>query len=331
MLNHKKHGIVLLNSAMFFVVEDLCALIGNNYYIGTFKEKFLMNFFKLNNLGKASNYILIVIASFIYAAGISLFLDKNSLAAGGVTGIAVIFNRVTGIETGTLYFLFNIPIIAFGMHKFGFRFIFKTLFAVFFTSIFTNLLSIFGSATDDLLLASLAGSFLMAVGIGLIFKTGGTTGGTDIIIKVLRVKYPHLKTGFLFLMTDCIIVAGSFFVFKSVDIALYALLSVFVTGRALDWVLYGGDEVKLVLIVTDFWESVGKRLIAEADVGLTYLNGMGGYTMRDKKVIMCVVKNQTAPKIERIVKEEDRKAFMIVSSANEIFGEGYKDIYKDKL
>lgn len=290
-----------------------------------------MNLFKLSNFGKASNYVLIVIASFIYAAGISLFLDKNSLAAGGVTGIAVIFNRITGIETGTLYFLFNIPIVLFGMYKFGFKFIFKTLFAVLLTSIFTNLLGIFDSITNDLLLASLTGSFLLAVGIGLIFKAGGTTGGIDIIVKILRMKYPHLKTGFLFLMMDCIIVTGSFFVFKSVDIALYALLSVFVTGKALDWVLYGGDEVKLVLIITDSWEIVGNRLMKEVDVGITYLNGKGGYTMRDKNVIMCVAKNQTAPKIEEIVKEEDRRAFMIVSSANEIFGEGYKDIFKEKL
>ncbi len=290
-----------------------------------------MKVFKSNKLNQTASYLTIVAASVVYAAGISLFLDKNGLAAGGVTGISVILNRVTGIETGTLYFLVNIPIMIFGAYRFGIKFILKTFLAVSCTSVFTNALSRFEPITEDLLLASLAGSFMIAIGIGLIFKAGGTTGGTDIIVKALRAKYPHIKTGFLFLTIDCVIVASSFFVFKSVDIAMYALLSVIVAGRALDWVLYGGDEVKLVFIITDSWEKVGLRLMSELDVGVTYLNGKGGYTRRDKKVIMCVAKNQTAPRIEEIIKQEDNRAFMIISSANEIFGEGYKDIYKEKL
>lgn len=290
-----------------------------------------MKVFKSNKLNQTASYLTIVAASVVYAAGISLFLDKNGLAAGGVTGISVILNRVTGLETGTLYFLINIPIMIFGAYRFGIKFILKTFLAVSCTSVFTNALSRFEPITEDLLLASLAGSFMIAIGIGLIFKAGGTTGGTDIIVKALRAKYPHIKTGFLFLTIDCVIVASSFFVFKSVDIAMYALLSVIVAGRALDWVLYGGDEVKLVFIITDSWEKVGLRLMSELDVGVTYLDGKGGYTRRDKKVIMCVAKNQTAPRIEEIIKQEDNRAFMIISSANEIFGEGYKDIFKEKL
>lgn len=286
---------------------------------------------KSKKLNSVISYGVIAVASFVYAAGISLFLDKNGLAAGGVTGISVILNRVTGMGTGTLYFLLNIPIIIFGAWKFGFKFIFKTFFAVICTSVFTDVLGQFNSVTEDLLLAALAGSFLMAVGMGLIFKAGGTTGGMDIIIKVLRLKYPYLKTGFLFLVLDGIIVACSFFVLGSIEVALYAALSVLIAGKALDWVLYGGDEVKLVFIITDAWEKIGLRLMSELDVGITYLNGKGGYTRRDKTVIMCVAKNQIAPRIEEIIKEEDNRAFMIVSSANEIFGEGYKDIYKEKL
>lgn len=290
-----------------------------------------MKLFKSDKLTQTVSYLIIAVASLVYAAGISLFLDKNGLAAGGVTGISVILNRITGIETGTLYFLINIPIIIFGVWKFGFKFIFKTFFAVACTSLFTNLFGKFGPVTDDLLLAAVAGSFMLAVGIGLILRAGGTTGGTDIIVKALRMRYPHLKTGFLFLATDCAIVLCAFFVLGSVEVALYTLLSVIVAGKALDWVLYGGDEVKLVFIITDSWEKVGLRLMSELDVGITYLNGKGGYTRSDKTVIMCVAKKQVAPRIEGIIREEDKRAFMIVSSANEIFGEGYKDIYKEKL
>ena len=130
--------------------------------------------------------LLIFVASLIFGAGISLFLDPNNLAPGGVTGISVILNRLSGVDTGTLYLIINIPIIILGIWKFGLRFMAKTAYAVVLTSWATNLLAPYGPATEDPLLAALTGSVLMALGIGMIFKAGATTGGTDIIIKLFR-------------------------------------------------------------------------------------------------------------------------------------------------
>jgi len=277
------------------------------------------------------NILIIIAASFIYAVGISLFLDPNQLAPGGVTGIAVILNHLVSIETGTLYFILNVPIILLGIWKFGVRFIAKTAFAIIVISLFTNLLAPYGALTTDLLLAGAIGGILIAIGIGLIFKAGATTGGTDIIIKVLRQKYRHLKTGFLFLCTDVIIVTISGFVFQDLNVAFYALATVIISGKALDYVLYGGDEAKMMFIVTEKPDEIGRRLMHELEVGITYLQGKGGWTGRNKMVIFTLVPKRLGPEVEEIVKVEDPEAFMVISSANEIYGEGYKDFFADAL
>ncbi len=280
---------------------------------------------------KCLDYVVITAASFIYAISVSLFLDPNSLAPGGVTGIAIIFNRLFGLETGTWMLIINIPILAVGMWKFGFRFIISTLYCTAVTSVFTNILTPVGAITADPLLASLAGSTLMALGMGMVFKAGSTTGGTDIIIKLLRLKFPHLKTGFWFLLTDAIIVAASAFVFKDVDKALYAGITAFVTSFMLDLVLYGRDGAKLLYIISDHSEAITKRLLEELDIGVTHVQGSGAYSGKEKNVIMCAIKKQLSPKAEEIVRTEDPFAFMIVTSATEIYGEGYKNIFSEKL
>ena len=277
------------------------------------------------------NVLMIMVASLIYAVGISCFLDPNQLAPGGITGIAVILNRLVNIETGTLYFWLNVPIVLFGIKKFGLRFMAKTAFAIIMVSVFTNILSSVGALTTDLLMAGAAGGILIALGIGLIFKAGATTGGTDIIVKALRQKYRHLKTGFIFLCSDIIIVSISGIVFRDLNIVFYALVTVIISGRALDYVLYGGDEAKMIYVMTDKPEEIGERLMNELEVGITYLQGKGGWKDTEKLVVFTVVPKRLGPQVEEIVKNEDPKAFMIISSANEIYGEGYKDFFGEVI
>lgn len=277
------------------------------------------------------DYGCITIASFIYAIAVSLFLDPNSLAPGGVTGIAIILNRLIGIETGTMMLILNIPILLLGVWKFGVKFIISTIYCTAITSMFTNLLTPIGAVTTDPFLAAIVGGTLMAVGIGLVFKAGATTGGTDIIIKVLKLKFLHLKTGALFLITDAIIVTTSALVFQDMDKALYAGLTVMITSFMLDLVLYGRDGAKLIYIISDKSEAITKRILEELDIGVTHIQGTGAYSKKEKNVIMCAIRKQLAPKAEAIVKEEDPLAFMIVTSAMEIYGEGYKSYFSEKL
>lgn len=276
-------------------------------------------------------YIVMTSAAFVYAVGISLFLDPNNLAPGGVSGIAIILNRVIHVPTGTLLFLLNVPILGLGIWKFGWRFIASTIYVTFISSWFIDLLSVFKPVTTDPLLASIAGSALQAVGIAVVFKCGSTTGGTDIIIKLLRLRFKHLKTSVLFFLTDVVIVAISGFVFQDFNTAMYAGIAVIVNSIGVDAVLYGPDEAKLLYIISDKHLPIAERLMEELDIGATYLRGEGAYTHHDKQVIMCVTKKQMAPRAQEIVKQEDPEAFMIITRASEIYGEGYKDINGDIL
>lgn len=275
--------------------------------------------------------VIILVGTFIYAAGIGLFLDPNELAPGGVVGLSVILSHSVGVETGTWYFLLNIPIVILGWWKFGARFISYSFFAVAFNSIFTNIFGHFSAITDNLFLASIAGSILVGTGIGLVLRTGATTGGMDIVIKVLRKKYPAIKTSTFFITIDIIIVAIAGFVFKDFNLAMYAFITVVLQGRVMDFILYGSDEARLIYIVSDKAEEMLPRILEELEIGATVLTGKGGYSNKEREIIMCVIKKRGTPKLEEIVKEVDGKAFMIITSANEIYGEGYKNILVDQL
>ncbi len=277
------------------------------------------------------NYLMLFIAAILYGASISLFLDPNDIAPGGVSGLSIIINRLIPIGTGTLMLIFNIPILCLGLWRFGFRFLISTIYTIVISSAAANYLAGFEPITQDPLLAAAMGGALSAFSIGIVFKNGGTTGGTDIIVKVLRQKYRHLKTGKLFMMCDLVVVALSAVVFQNIDSALYAALCALLMSYVFDFVLYGADGAKLIYIISDKSDELAKRLLDEVGVGVTYLRGEGAYSGIRKQIIMCVVRIQVAPQVEEIVKEEDGNAFMIVSSAAEIYGQGYKNIYSEKL
>lgn len=275
--------------------------------------------------------VLILIGTFVYSAGVGLFLDPNGLAPGGVVGLSVIVSHLFGGETGTWYFLFNIPIVLLGWWKFGGKFIIWTFYSVAANSIFTNFFARFGSVTEDFMLAAIAGSVLIGVGIGMVLRSGSTTGGMDIIIKLLRRQYPAIKTSTFFMIVDIVIVSMAGILFRDFNIAMYAFIAVVLSGKVMESVLYGKDEATLVFIVSDKAQAVVDRLLLDMSVGATILSGKGAYTHHEKNIIMCVVKKRATPTLEDIVKEEDSAAFMIVTSASEIYGEGYKNIMMERL
>lgn len=280
---------------------------------------------------RALKYAIRTAAAAVYAMGISLFLDPNSLAPGGVSGISIILNRITSVDTGTLILLLNIPILMFGAWKFGIRFMFATIYSTVMASLFINLIGTFPPVTRDPLLAALAGGCLVAVGIGMTFRSGSTTGGMDIVIRFLREKLPHLKTGSLMLSLDAVVVSASALAFRDVERALYAGISLGVTSFVLDLVLYGRDSAKLIYIISDHAREISERLLRELGVGVTYLEGAGAYSGKEKQVIFCVMRKPLSPKAEAVVKEEDPHAFLIVTNATEIYGEGYKSYFGEKL
>ena len=251
---------------------------------------------------------------------------------GGVAGIAILINRLTSIEVGSLILVLNIPLLLLAMWKFGWKFLISTFYAISCTSIFTNFLSAFvkNAATKDPILVALGGGALSALGVGLVFKAGATTGGTDIIVRLLKKKHPHLKTGLLFFIVDMMVVATAALVFRNIENAMYSAISLLTYSLVADVVLYGRDEAKLIYVVTNNSQEIADAFVNKLDVGITFLQGKGAYHKQSIEIIMCVLRKQKYPLAEQIVKEIDPTAFLIVTSATEIYGEGYKNLFSEK-
>lgn len=276
-------------------------------------------------------YLLITMVAVLYGIGTSLFLEPNDLVPGGLTGVSMMVSRYVPLPTGTIFMLINIPIIAVAWYRFGGRFIVSTLYAVACVSGFTNLFSNLPALTGEKLPAVFMGDILIAFSIGVVFKCGATTGGADIIVKLLRLKYPHIKTGKLFMMFDITVVLLSGILFHNIDAALYAFIGIFVMGAVMDMVLYGQDEAKMVFIISERAYLLAEKILVEADAGVTFLTGRGAYSQKEKEVILCVVKKSIYPKVEEVIKDTDPHSFLIVTHANEIYGEGYKNIFANKI
>lgn len=276
-------------------------------------------------------YVILTVAAVVYAVAVSLFLDPNNIAPGGVTGISILVNRFTRIPTGTMNMIINIPIVLLGLWKFGWRFICSTMYVLALITVFINGLAVRGAVTDDLLIASVLGGALIGVALALVFKAGATTGGIDIIVKVVRTKRRHIKTNILFLVFDSMVILASWIVFQDMTVAFYAGIAVVTDSIVMDKILYGSDEAKLIYIISTKPAQVKQRIFDELDITATIITARGAYTNEPKELLMVVTRKQMYTRLEEIVKDEDTSAFMIVSSASEIFGEGYKDITRDKL
>lgn len=301
----------------------------------------------LKNIRK---FFFITLGAFIYAIGTAFFISPQNLAPGGVSGISIILSIATArkVPVGVFVLILNIPLLIIGLIKFGREFLVGTVYGTVMLSLFITLLEfvrawlvnpaeegglgVTALVIGDPIVSGIAGGSCMALGLGTVFKVGATTGGTDIIVKLLRLKYRHIKTGMIFLVTDfCIAIASLPVVGWSVETVLHSFVAIFATSFVLDFVLYGPDSAKLVYIVSDNSKAIAARLLSELDLGGTFLDGIGAYSNEKKEVLMCVVKKHVYPKLKDVVSEEDPKAFLIVSGANEVYGEGYKDHFKEEL
>ena len=283
----------------------------------------------------AKELLLLLGGSIVYAVGVSFFLDPNRISPGGVTGIAFVLSSFLPLGIGVLNFLINIPLFIVGWIRFRDKFIARTVFVLLILSAFMDLFSKYLSAyiplTDDLILASLAGGGLMAAGLALVYLGGGSTGGTDIIIKFLRQKYVHIRTGLLSFILDCVIGSVAVIVYGEFNLLLYAVLTLIVQGYVLDLVLYGSDEAKLVFIISDRNELISKKLLEELEVGVTFIKGVGAYPNSEKDIVLCAFRKQLYRDVRHVIKKIDPNAFLIVTSATEIFGEGFKDHFADEI
>jgi len=284
-----------------------------------------MNLQRKTQIGQ---WLLITVGCLFYSMGIAFFLNPNALAPGGVSGIAIIVNRLTALPTGLMIVLMNIPLLLAGCFVIGKVFLIKTIYAIALSSTMIDLwpkvLPSFCPITTDKMLAGIAGAVLSAIGIGLIFRCGGSTGGTDVVTKLLRRKVRNIKTGAIFLIIDSMIVTASAIAFRNIENALYAGIALFVTSKVIDLILYGTDGAMLLIIISRTPEILAERLLRDVDAGVTFAKGSGAYTGEEKRIIICAIKKHHFHMAKDLVKREDPSAFMIVTSASEVFGEGYK-------
>lgn len=280
-------------------------------------------------------FLLVTVGSFIYAVGLSMFLDANNISAGGIAGLAMIVTYFTRIDLGLMIFLMNLPLFIAGWIRFRNKFLFYTIYAIALSSYIIDFLGNrfpqYMPLTRDLMLATIAGGAIMSVGMSMIYLGGGSVGGTDIIIKFLRQKHNHIGTGTLSFIMDFTTCVLSCFVFGGYELGIYAALALYVQGIVMDKMLYGSNEAKLIYIISTKTQEVSTRLLNDLGIGVTWLEGTGAYTEERRKVVFAAFRKQNYQRVRQIVKEEDPEAFMIVTSATEIFGLGFRDHFADEL
>ena len=275
-------------------------------------------------------YIVITIAASVYAGAIAIFLNPNNLAPGGVSGLAMILERLipVSISFGQWILILNIPIMAIGMRVFGKRFAFSTVYTLLVSSFLVDALTELSGGrgvSDDLIINALIGGALMGAAMGAIFRMDTTTGGADVVVKVVRQYRPNLKSGQIFLMIDSSVIFLSAIIFRKIELALYAVIAIYVSSMMMNRVLYGADEALLLYIVSEKKEEIKGRLLEEINAGITILNGTGAYTGKNRDVIMCIIHKQSLVKVRKMIKGLDRKSFMVISKADQVFGEGFKN------
>ncbi|MBQ6935484.1 MAG: YitT family protein [Clostridia bacterium] len=273
------------------------------------------------------DYIVISIGALIFSLGIVMFSAPNNIAPGGVSGIGTMLNHLFNIPIGSVIIAVNIPLFIFSFKKFGKKFFYKSLYATFLTSTLIDILPFILEKhyIYSPLLASIFGGVSIGVGVGIIFLRGGTTGGADILAKLIKLKHPHLSLGTLVFIIDAVIVISTLFVYKSVEALLYSTILFFVTSRAVDAIIFGAARSKMLLIITSSPEEISKRIMNEIGHGVTLIPASGGYTDNKKTIVLSVVRPNEVAEINKFVKEIDCGAFTVITESNEVFGYGFQN------
>lgn len=279
------------------------------------------------------SYSLIVIGSFILATAFVFFITPYKIVPGGVYGISIILHFILGTPVGLMALCFDIPLTIIGIKILGPRFGVKTVIGFSLTAVFTDTMTwIWGFeplVKGDALLSSIFGGLLCGLGLGLIFKSKATSGGSDIVAAIIA-KYTKLPIGQLMIMVDSVIVLLALFVFGDWKIPLYSWIVIFITGKVIDGVLEGINYEKSLFIISEKHEEIRDKIINNLNRGGTIIEGQGMFNMAERKIIFTVVSRRELIVLEEYIHQIDPKAFLTVLDASEILGEGFKSL-KEKV
>lgn len=268
----------------------------------------------------------------LFALGFNLFLSPHDLNAGGISGLSMILVHLMGFgSVGSITVLMNLPLFIIGGIKVGRKFFIGSLAGLLTSSVALDLLAQLPAPDVDPLLAALYGGLLCGLGLGLVFVNGASTGGSDIIVRLLKMKWQNVPIGTINMVFDLSVATLTGLAFWNVGSALYSGVAIFVTGQVIDAVVYRFDYSKVALIISDHYEAIAQRINHDLDRGATYLSGEGSYSHNPKTVILTVVKKQQVAELKRLVVQIDPDAFIVVQEAHQVLGEGFARYSRESL
>lgn len=278
-------------------------------------------------------YAMITAGCFIYALAFNWCYAPNNIAYGGFTGLAQIVHAAIGFPSiGVLVFFMNLPLFFLGWKLLGGHLLVSSLYAMTLSSACIDLLGqLYTFQPMEPLLACIYGGVILGVSLGLILGQGATTGGTDLLARLLKLPLPWLPIGKLLLMLDLGVICASALAFHSLDSALYGLVALYICSMVMDTVLYGLDTAKVAYIITEHTKPVVDALIHQLERGVTILNGQGAWSGEPKQVLMCAFKQRQIVTLKQIVKDIDPDAFLIVCDAHEVLGDGFRRYQQNDL
>ncbi len=273
-----------------------------------------------------------IFGSAVFALGFALFLAPNDMNAGGISGLAMVFVELTGLgSVGILSILINLPLFLLGGLKIGRRFFAGSLLGMLLSSVLIDAFAVIPMPEIEPLIGVLYGSVLCGFGLGVVFVCGTSTGGSDILVRLLKLKYRNVPIGQISLCFDAIVVALTGLVFHDISKALYTGVTVFVSSKVIDAVVYRFDYSKVALIISSEYQAIAEAIGTRLDRGATYLHAEGSYSHTPTKVVLAAVKKQQLAELKELVMQIDPKAFVIVQEAHQVLGDGFSRYHKHSL
>lgn len=274
----------------------------------------------------------ILVGCGIFALGFDLFLVPHGMNAGGISGLAMVVVKLLGFGTvGTVTALFNLPLFAVGGAKIGKKFFVGSLVGMLALSAAIDLIALLPHPQTEPLVAALYGGVLCGVGLGLVFVSGASTGGSDIVVRLLKLRYRNVPIGTINIFFDATVAVLTGLVFWDISLALYSGVAIFLTGKVVDAVVYGFDYSKVALIISPHHAEIARQIGARLGRGSTYLQGQGVYSGKDTLVVLTAVKRQQLAELKQLVVDIDPNAFIIVQEAHQVLGDGFVRYTKDSL
>ncbi len=273
-----------------------------------------------------------IFGSTVFALGFALFLQPNDMNAGGISGLAMVFVELTGFgSVGTLSILINLPLFLLGGLKIGRRFFVGSLLGMLLSSVLIDSFAVIPMPAVEPLIGVLYGSVLCGFGLGVVFICGTSTGGSDILVRLLKLRYRNVPIGQISLVFDAIVVTLTGIVFHDISKALYTGVTVFVSSKVIDAVVYRFDYSKVALIISKEYQTIAETIGTRLDRGATYLMAEGSYSHAPTKVVLAAVKKQQLAELKELVMQIDPNAFVIVQEAHQVLGDGFSRYHKHSL